>query len=57
MKTTEKSIATVTLHGAGEWTENGRRDIADWLRDQAWDLENEGENYSKRFTARYIVSE
>ena len=57
MKTTEKSIATVTLHGAGEWHEYKRQEIAAWLCDQASALENEGVNYSKRFTARYIVPE
>lgn len=52
---TEEAIARLTLRGAGEWSKEGRKAIADWLRAQADGLENEGHNYSVKFTARYIV--
>jgi hypothetical protein len=51
----ERSVATLTLHGAGEWTLRGRRDIATWLRRQADELLKEGDNYAGRFTARYYA--
>lgn len=53
----EKSIARLVIHRAGEMTPEGREDIAAWLRNQAMQLENDGDNYSKVFTARYLEYE
>jgi hypothetical protein len=53
MKT--KTAATLTVKAPGEMTEQGRRDIATWLRRQATHLVRSGRWYSKRgrFTARF----
>lgn len=53
----EKSIARLVIHRAGEMSPYGREDIAQWLRKQAEQLERDGENYSKVFTARYLENE
>lgn len=53
----EKSAAALTIHRAGDMTEKGRKDIAKWLRRQARFLEQDGEVYSSRFTARYLYTE
>jgi hypothetical protein len=54
---TEKSAAVLTIFKANEMTEQGRRDIARWLRRHANWLVKEGDNYSERFTGRYIYME
>lgn len=55
MKT--KSAATLTLNKPGEMSKRGRKQIADWLRRQARDLEKLGDQYSsKRLTARYLYT-
>ncbi len=46
--------ATLVLHGAGEWSDEGRQIIADWLRKQADALVKDGREYAKRFRARYL---
>ena len=38
-------------------TEEGRKDVADWLRKQAVWLEQDGGAYSPRFVARYGYNE
>jgi hypothetical protein len=50
----EQSVGIVTIKDAQLMTEGGRKVIAEWLRHQADMLIEEGNNYSKRFTARYI---
>ncbi|QIG66914.1 hypothetical protein EVB41_083 [Rhizobium phage RHph_TM3_14A] len=50
----QKVIARFSVDQAGEMTEQGRKEIADWLRQQAEALEEEGHNYSTNFVARYI---
>ena len=52
--TTETVAAKVTIHRAGDMTEEGRKAIADWLRQMAEQLEEEGHNYAPRFNGRYI---
>jgi len=51
----ERVVARVSIDQAGEMTEKGRREIADWLRIQADNLEEEGTQYSAFFVARYIA--
>lgn len=51
----ERVIARFTVDQAGEMTEKGRREIADWLRIQADNLEQEGAQYDTFFVARYIA--
>ena len=54
-ETEERCCAVLTLKGAGEWTPEGRRHIAEWLRQKARDLVKDGHNYSPRFRARYMA--
>lgn len=54
MPPTEKSIATVTIHGAATMGARERRRIASWLRHAADMLLTTGPKMSKRFTARYL---
>lgn len=51
----ERVIARFTVDQAGEMTEKGRREIADWLRIQADLLEEEGPQYAEFYVARYIA--
>lgn len=51
----EKSIATLTIHGAPDMGARERKKIAGWLRHAADLLETEGPKFSKRFTARYLA--
>jgi len=51
----ERVVARFTVDQAGEMTERGRREIADWLRIQADNLELEGSQYDTFFVARYIA--
>jgi hypothetical protein len=49
-----KSAAIITIHGVGDMTPKGRREIAKWLRHHADMMVAEGKNYTKgRFTGRY----
>jgi len=50
----EKSAAIVTIKDAPNMTKKGRKAIAEWLRQQASFLEQDGQRFSKRFTARYL---
>lgn len=52
--TTETVAAKVTIHHAADMTEEGRKAVADWLRKMADSLEEDGHNYSPKFTGRYI---
>ncbi len=51
----EKAIATLTIHRVAEMTPEGRKAIAEWLRNHAKMIVKEGKNYSKRFTGRYLA--
>lgn len=50
-----KSAATVTIKAPGAMTPKGRKDIADWLRQHADDLERDGKDYVETgsFRGRY----
>lgn len=50
----EKSAAIVTIKDAGSMTQEGREQIAQWLRRHADMLIEDGWNYSARFTGRYM---
>jgi len=52
----EKSAAIITIHDAPNMTRRGRKHIAAWLRRQAEFLEQDGDKFSKRFTARYLYA-
>lgn len=50
----EKSAAIVTVKDAPKMTKRGRKAIAKWLREQADFLEQYGNEFAGRFTARYL---
>lgn len=43
--------AKLILYQASSWSPGGRKAIANWLRDQADQLEMQGQHYSDIFTA------
>ncbi len=49
-----KEAAHVIINKPFEMTNKGRKQIAKWLRQTADFLESDGDNMSKRFTARYM---
>lgn len=48
-----KVAATVHIRRPSEMTAEGRRAIAEWLRNTADDLEGLGDRYDDNFRARY----
>ena len=53
---TERAVATFTIKRAGDMAPEMRREIAAWLRSNAEHLEQQGQEYSRRFVARYILT-
>jgi hypothetical protein len=49
-----KSAAVITIKDVGSMTDQGRKDIAAWLRHQAKMLLKHGDEYSDSFRARYL---
>lgn len=49
--------AIVTIKKAGNMTPEGRKTIADWLRQCADNLEKDGEQYAPLFRARYTYQD
>lgn len=52
-----QSAAVLTVRDAAEMSPEMKQEIATWLRSQAKGLLKEGDNYSERFTARYLYTE
>lgn len=52
----EAVIARVHIDRAGDMTDRGRKEIADWLRIQADLLEEEGPQYAEHYVARYLAT-
>jgi len=50
----EKSAAILTIKDANNMTPKGRKQVAEWLKEEAKNLIKHGKDYNKRFTARYI---
>jgi hypothetical protein len=50
----DKMAAEVHISFAGDMSAEGRKDIADWLRDQADRLERDGTQYDPCYVARYL---
>ena len=48
-------IARLTMHRLSEMTPEGRKALAEWLRNNAKFILKEGKNCSKVFTAKYII--
>lgn len=50
-----KTAATLTIHGPGRMSKQGRGYIVRWLRKKADDLSKDGHRYTDgRFRARYL---
>lgn len=54
---TEKSAAVLTIKDAGSMTDQGRKEVAAWLRKQAKLLVEHGSELSDRFRARYLYQD
>jgi hypothetical protein len=50
-----KVIATLEIKNAAKMTEEGRKEVADWLKEQAKELIKDGKDYAKRFRSCYMV--
>jgi hypothetical protein len=50
----QETGAFLTIRKAARMTPAGRRMIAEWLRKQGRHLLKDGDNYAKRFVARYM---
>ena len=49
----QKVAATLTIHDAREFTDEGRAEVVAWIRKQADYLDEYYLELSKRFTAKY----
>jgi hypothetical protein len=49
-----RSAAVVTVFDAPKMDKRGRKRVAKWLREQAEFLEQYGQEFAGRFTARYL---
>lgn len=56
MNNKESVIARVTIHRANKMTHKGRTEIAEWLRNLAEHIVQEGDKYASRFSAHYLVA-
>jgi hypothetical protein len=52
----EKLVATLTIHGAPDFTEKGKSEVIEWLHKQCDRLYNQNDQLSRRFTAKYLVA-
>lgn len=50
----EKSAAVLTIKDAQRMTPKGRKDVAEWLREQARFLVEFGTEYAPRYRSRYM---
>lgn len=53
---TTKTAATINIINPSDMTAKGRKEIAAWLKRQAQHLEKHGDQYAKRFRARYLYT-
>ena len=49
-----KEAAKIVIKHPADMTKKGRKEIANWMRDRAKDLEEIGEEMASVFTARYM---
>ena len=52
-----KSAAILTIKDASDMTDEGRKSIATWLRQQAKDLLKYGDDYNGTMRARYLYED
>jgi hypothetical protein len=50
----DKVAASVTVYRVADMTDNGRKEVCDWLRKLARDIQREPETFAKTFRARYL---
>ena len=55
-KTHDKAAASLTVYRVADMTDKGRKEICDWLRKLARDLQREPESFGKTFRARYFYA-
>jgi hypothetical protein len=55
-KTQDKVAASVTVYQVADMTDKGRKEVCDWLRKLARDLQREPESFAKTFRARYLYT-
>ena len=53
-KTRDKVAASVTVYQVEDMTDKGCKEVCDWLRKLARDLQREPESFAKTFRARYL---
>ena len=51
-----KVAAQVTVHRVADMTDNGRKQVCDWLRKLARDLQREPGAFANTFRARYMYA-
>lgn len=52
----EREAASVVIHRVADMTAEGRREVCDWLRRLADNLESEPEAFAKTFRGRYLYA-
>jgi hypothetical protein len=50
----DKVAASLTVYQVADMTDKGRKEVFDWLRKLARDLQREPETFAKTFRARYL---
>lgn len=50
-------VVTILIKRPGKMTVKGRQEIAEWMREKADELVEEGDNWADDFSAHYWVSE
>jgi hypothetical protein len=48
--------ASLTVYRVADMSDKGRKEICDWLRKQARDIQREPESFGQRFRARYLYA-
>lgn len=54
---TEKVAATLTVHRVADMTKKGRKEVSNWLRRLADDIQEHPESFAKTFRARYLYGD
>jgi hypothetical protein len=47
--------ASLKVNGARDWTDDGRREVARWLRRQAYFIEKHGHEFADVYRSRYLT--
>lgn len=52
----DKVAASVTVYQVADMTDKGRKEVCDWLRKLARDIQGKPESFAKTFRARYFYT-